>query len=310
LLIPSAGLQLIPAVLVVTTLCCLVMGKPAWGRAASLVAGTGAGAVGLWMFYRSHGVWQGFRTSTSAIGLIGQSVGTKLRVLPAVYTRDKSEVMLALLLLALLGVGWSSLPSRSRRVAAFCILLMAGLPAGLHLCGKFPIYYGWMVFLPLVITVVHLASVEWQASGASLRWVIVGGLAAACLWGLPLRTAGIAAAWEDRDPRRVSDFLHANLAPGEIALTDFKTYYGVWQNGSRPLLPTYLPAIRPEEKARVTVLVVRESEASPILAAMGGSWRRTGAVLQPARSPSWSKRLMAELRDEDYALVVFRRPSP
>ena len=61
-----------------------VYGRPGLPRAAALVTGTAAGVLALWAFYSSHSVWQAFRASTSAIGLIGHSIPEKLKALPAI----------------------------------------------------------------------------------------------------------------------------------------------------------------------------------------------------------------------------------
>ena len=91
---------------------------------------------------------------------------------------------------------------------------------------------------------------------------------------------------------------------------EFKTYYALRENGNRPLLPTYIPAVRPEERTAITALIVKEADAQNIQAALGGTWQPTGATLPPAPSQSWLKRLIAELREEDYTLTVYRRTPP
>ena len=298
LLIPAAGLQLIPSTLVLCTLATLIYGRPALHRAATLVAGTAAGAAGLWAFYSSHDVWQAFRASTSAIGLIGHSIPEKLKALPAVYTHDKSFVILALALAILA----ARKPTKPIVLTALTATL---LPAALHLAGKFPIYYSWMIFLPVLLALAKTASESTQ----TIKYAAAAALTLAALAGLPLRLAGIASAWSPRDPQNIDAFLKANITHGETVLADFKTYYALRANGSRPLLPTYLPAIRPEEQSAVTALIIKESDAPAIQSTLGGVWQPTGAKLPPAPSPSWLKRLIAELREEDYTLTLYRRTS-
>ena len=299
LLIPAAGLQLIPSTLVLCTLVTLIYGRLALTRAVTLVTGTAAGAIGLWAFYNSLDVWQGFRASTSAIGLIGHSIPEKLKALPAIYTHDKSFVILALAL-AILAT------KKPTKPIVLTALIATLLPAALHLAGKFPIYYSWMIFLPVLLAVAQIAS----ESTIPTKYAITAALTLAALVGLPLRLAGVATAWSPRDPQHIDKFLKANITQGETVLADFKTYYALRANGNRPLLPTYLPAIRPEEQSAVTALIIKESDAPAIQSTLGGAWQPTGAILPPpAPSPGWLKRLIAELREEDYTLTLYRRTS-
>lgn len=299
LLLPAAGLQLIPSTLVFCTLVVLVYGRPALTRAAALVTGTATGAIGLWAFYTSLSVWQGFRASTSAIGLIGHSIPEKLKALPAIYTHDKSFVILAIAL-AVIAAGF-----RPGKPIVLTALIATLLPAALHLAGKFPIYYSWMIFLPVLLALVLAASQAAQ----SRKYAAIAALSLAAMVGLPLRLAGVATAWSPRDPHHIDVFLKANITQGETVLADFKTYYALRDNGSRPLLPTYLPAIRPEERSAVTALLIKESDAGSIQTALGGAWLATGAKLPAPPSVFWLRRLIAELREEDYALVLYRRKS-
>jgi hypothetical protein len=298
LLIPAAGLQLIPSTLVLCTLATLIYGRPALTRAATLTTGTAAGAIGLWAFYSSLDVWQGFRASTSAIGLIGHSIPEKLKALPAIYTHDKSFVILAIALAILA----TKKPTKPILLTA---LIATILPAALHLAGKFPIYYSWMIFLPVLLAVAQIAS----HSSQTTKYAITAALTLAALVGLPLRLAGVATAWSPRDPQHIDEFLKANITQGETVLADFKTYYALRANGNRPLLPTYLPAIRPEEQSAVTALIIKESDAPAIQSTLGGAWQPTGAKRPSAPAPPVLKRLIAELREEDYTLTLYRRAS-
>lgn len=112
-----------------------------------------------------------------------------------------------------------------------------------------------------------------------------------------LTLAGVATAWSPRDPQHIDAFLKANITQGETVLADFKTYYALRANGSRPLLPTYLPAIRPEEQSAVTALIIKESDASAVQSTLGGAWQPTGATPPPpppggsnASSPNSAKK--------------------
>lgn len=309
-LLPFAGLQLLPALLLFSVIFCLAVGRAARRSALAALSGAATGCAGLWLFYRSFHVWQGFRVSTSAIGLIGVSLLTKLKNLPAAYLHDKSAVILAVLLIALLAAGSRLRDERSIRLLGVTGLIVAVLPAALHLTGKFPIYYGWMIFVPLVVIVFHAAERFTMNAPTGMRVLTIAGLTAAAAAGLPLRMAAVAASWSERDPAIVERFVRSSLAPRETVLADFKTYFAVRANGARPFLPTYLPAIRSSERASVTAMVVRDRDFQAAQALLGGEWRATGIRLPAVHTPSWVRRTMAEAREEDYAISVYRRVAP
>lgn len=310
LLIPAAGLQLLPALLVFTVLLCVVLGREAVSRSALLVAGAAAGVAGLRVLYGFLGIWDGFRVSTSAVGTIGRSFGSKVRSIPAAFFHDKSALILVVLLVCLFAAGYRRLDERGGQLIAFSSLAFLLLPAGLQLAGKFPIYYGWMIFIPLTAAVFHLAGKTLRQDSPILRGVTVAALCAAGLVGLPLRLAAVSLAWANRDPLVLANFLQSSIAPGETVVADFKTYYALREMGTRPLLPTYLTAMRPEESAAVTALVLRQGDVAAARASLGGNWRTTGAVLTPLPSPAWLRSIMAEIREDDYSLSVYRRTSP
>ena len=55
------------------------------------------------------------------------------------------------------------------------------------------------------------------------------------------------------------------------------------------------------------LIIVRPEQAPDVQQQLGGHWSPTGAVLPPASSPAFLKMFVAELREEDYPLIVYRR---
>ena len=206
LLLPFAGLQLIPGALVLGTLAIVFAGSKAIRPVAALIFGIGLGWVGLRLFYGAFGAWDGFRASTAAIGLIGQSLTSKLRVLPGAYATDKSRVLMFMALLIAAGFTWRKLGPDSRRMLGFATSIVILLPAALHLAGKFPIYYGWMVFVPLVIVTAH------SSEQSSAKPAIVGLFILASIVGLPLRLPADVSAYAERSPERVQQFVSGQCA--------------------------------------------------------------------------------------------------
>lgn len=305
-LLPAAGLQLIPASLVLCALAAVIVGRKAIRGALSLLTGVASGGGLLYGFYRTEGVWDSFRASTSAIGVASQTLAQKLAGLPGVYFADKSRVLLAIVLLLAFAWNRNGAWRASLALPTFAIATLFVLPAALQLAGKCPIYYGWMVFIPLVI-----ASANACQDMASGKKFCAALLVAAAFLGLPLRVACAAAGWSERNPSRLSAFVRSSVPAGSDVLADFKAYYALRACGIRPLLPTYVPALPASERSAVNVIIVRPDDAPKTEAELGGEWQATGAILPAPATPRLLKSLVAEMREESYPLAVYRRvPGP
>lgn len=305
LLIPAAGLQLIPAALVLGALASLFGGRPAIIRVGALTSGTAVGALGLRAFYILNGAWEGFRASTAAIGQMGQSVTAKFVSLPSAYVTDKSRILAAVALVIMLWSGRSLVEGTTRRIAGFAIAALILLPAALHMAGKFPIYYGWLVFVPLVIALAHTSDRLRVRSGSVTALLVLTALA-----GLPLRLAGALCSYSQRDPARIQEYVRRIVPPNTTVLADFKTYYALRSTGVRPLMPTYLNALTPAERETVELLLLRPEDADRACQQLGGEWTTAGPALTPPAAPRLLKMLVAELREEDFEIRAYRRLPP
>jgi len=307
LFLPAAGLQLLPAVLLACALLLIFDWSRSLPKAALLLGGCGAGLLGLRLFYAELGVWADFQNSTRAIGQIGQSLQSKLRSLPSAYVNDKSRVLLFGAGLVNFVVAVKIKARFPRKLTSGALALCLLLPAAMHLAGKFPIYYGWMVYVPLAFACAALACSTWPRMGSMARVATLALVAAAMIIGLPLRLAAVVADWNGRDPARVEAFVKENVDPGELAVTDFKLYYPMITRRTHPLLPTYVPAMQAGERSGVSVLLVRAEDRQLYEQVLGSDWKPTGVQLDPPRSPVLLRRLITELREESYPVVVYRR---
>jgi len=300
-LMPWTGLQLLPAAALLGALLLLFLQHEALTRVAAVWSGVLLGCATLWWFYASHGVWAAFRASTSAIGVIGHSWIQKIQSLPAVYTADKTRLIVLFLALALVWIG--------RRNRPFLFGLSAAIlfPAAMQIAGKFPIYYGWMALLPLTIGVFGLLATEFRRISSLQRLGAVAALVAAAVIGLPVRIWALAAGAADRSPASVSAFVRAHIRPDDVAVADFKAYYALRELTLRPLAITYLPAIRPEERDRVTVLIVKPQDLQAAQQVVGGHWLSISAKPAPRQPNALLALIVKELRDDDYPLLVYRR---
>ena len=299
-LLPWAGLQTLPAAVVYCALLWLLLGRGALWRGMAVGAGAVAGSAALFWLYWSHGVWTAFRASTSGIGLIGQSVAQKLAHLPAAYLSDKSA---ACLIVAACLLAW-----RGRtRLLTFALACAVLLPAALHLAGKFPVYYGWMTYLPLAVAVA--AGLE-AAPRGRVRAAAFACAALAVTVGLPARMAAVAIQWRDRDPRAVEQMIDgARIGPADRVVADFKLYYALERRRVPLYLPTYLDAMTPAERASVTALLLRPEDAARATGILGGQWTPSGPEWTPApRANRLIGKFLREFREEAYPLTLYRRP--
>ncbi len=307
MLMPAAGLQMLPATFVACAILLLFQQRDAIKPSAMLLGGCTAGAVGLGILYSSFGVWADFRRSVSAIGMAAQSLTDKMRSIPAAYLHDKSGLLVFAAGLLLLISAARTRATRRRRfvMGALCLAIM--LPAVLQMAGKFPIYYGWMIFVPLTFACTSLASDEWKNIGLPIRALAACLLTAAMAIGLPLRIVSVIASWNEREPQLLDAFVKANVPPGETVLADFKLYYALRDTGAHPILPTYIPALRPSEREKISVLLLRQADLPAAQRALGDDWEPTGEFLLPPRCPGIFLRSISELRDESYPIVAYRR---
>ena len=300
-LLPWAGLQTLPAAVVYCGLLCLILGREALLRSIAVGAGIALGGAALFGLYSSHGVWNAFRASTSGIGLIGQSVFQKLAHLPAAYFGDKSA-------LCLLAAACLLLWLQRSKLMTFALACAVLLPAALHLAGKFPVYYGWMTYLPLAVAVAsHLQS----APRGKVRSAAMALAMLAILVGLPGRMAAVAVQWQGRDPRAMEQWVaSAGLGSGESVVADFKTYYALRREGVEIYLPTYLNAMSAAERASVHTLLLRQEDFTRATSLLGGQWEPAGTRWSSARPGNQLiAKIFREFHEEDYGLVLYRRIS-
>lgn len=299
MVMPFAGLQLIPAAVLVGTLALAFQRRPALFPFLAVLAGLAAGVVLLYAFYASHGVWPAFRASTSAVGAVGQGLWFKIRTLPHAYWSDKSEL---LLLLAAMLLAW-----RTRRSAlTFAIASAVAIPAALHLAAKFPIYYSWMVFVPLAIAVCGaMASPDLSAAPRRIGGVLI---AIAAIIGLPLRLAAVSLNWSARSQAPIEAFVKANLGPSDAVVSDFKAYYPVKLQCRAFYAPTYLGAMTPAERHSVTALLIRPADLPVVSSSLGGDWHDTGLSMPGSRmSNTWLLPVLKDFQQEEYDVKLYRQ---
>ncbi len=239
MLMPIAGLQLIPAATLYCALLFCFLGKKSVPRIFAVLCGLAFGGVVLYIIYSSHGVWNAFRLSTAAVGTIGQGTAAKLQRLPAIYLRDKSSLFLTIAALLVAAKTTPLITVWRRNLLLFAIAAGILIPAALQIVAKFPLYYFWMVFIPLAIALAsHLSNVNLSPA---FRKMVYSLLVAGALFGLPLRLAAIALNWHSFSQQPIDAFVAKNLSPADAVVSDFKAYYPVKLN-CKEMLPRRMSA--------------------------------------------------------------------
>jgi hypothetical protein len=302
--LPWSGLQLIPYVATLGFMLVVVRGRQSLPEVFAACAGLLLGAASLFAFFNWHGVWPQFVNSVTALSQRHRTLmdcsadaARSLRV-------DPSRQLLIALLLGLLC--WHLV---RRRWTAFSLILWAiyfgvAVPAAMAFLGRFPIYYCWMSYAPMVICLgiwLHRASL-----GRVGKLAVVAIVAGACVIGLPARLLVTLAEWNVRDPIPVYELAKRNLTQRDVAYCDFEAYYAVKRVTDDVFLPTYLSHMTTSERASIHVAVIRPEGAQSTLEKLGGKWKSI-EVYDGNKANSFTINSRFGIGSRPYRVEVFRR---
>lgn len=304
-LVPWAGLQGLPLLAVTGVFLLAWRKRAALADVAVLAGGSLTGVLGLVLLYHSHGVLDAFVASISSHHTLGQTL-----TLPELLAEKlgKAKTLLAdVSLLALMGgSGLSLLLFRKRLgsdlVEGVCRGLSFAVLAALAVfsLGKFPLFYSWMAFVPVALSWAALLDGAMAGGAVAARNLLVGcGLVAAFL-GLPLRLGVTVKEWDRRDYGPVRELVQKNITPEDCVFASFQAYHAVKPWARETLVSSYARAITPDEKERVTCLIIAPADHSETVHLIGGTWRDTGAAVSPRVDG-------ANLGAKPYDLRIWRR---
>jgi hypothetical protein len=306
ILMPWAGLQLMPMLAVGGLLLAIYVGRAVWKPVLATATGAALGGATVVWFYVSHGVWQRFVASVrqqTGITFFDWAAHGEFRHSNLV-PKDFSFMVLFVLALALAAKFLRK--GNWRSPLSFGLVYSVALTITLLGAGKFPTYYGWMTYMPLSLCL--CMTLEKERLIANLRWLSGIFLAGAMLIGAGLHAVTALADWPDRDYAPVEQLVRANITSADSMYGDFATYYAAKRTGAQIFMPLYLAAFSPDEKAGLTVLVVSPNNLSEVTNIVGGNWISTGKKFVPASAGFWaSRRNMGFLSTQNYELEVYRR---
>ena len=318
-LFPWAGMQLLPVLALATGLILIFFGWRAALNGVCVGIGAAIGSVGLYVFYRSHGVWNDFLASVKlhASGEMSKVYGhARLNVIPEMLMRDRSAPFLLLLAIILIWWCWKNRNVASMKIAGFALAAGLCIPIGMHFSGVFPIYYGWMAALPMTLAVCHCISLQ-PLTSPWVKAVAFVFLSSAILVGLPMRL-GVAALRLNEQPYSAADkFVASHLSSSDNVYIVYMAYYPAIRTANRIFMIRYLENVMtPEEKHGLTALVVRPGEITGLTNELGADWKSVAEYdgnSAPIFLPTFLARRFQGASVSDvyapYRLVIYRRNS-
>jgi hypothetical protein len=182
-----------------------------------------------------------------------------LKELPQLYLQDISTLLLLplLALIPFFNSGWSLAQRRFVIQIAAAVVIV---PVALRAAGKFPVYYTWMIFIPLCGLTAFLV----ERFGRMRRIATIGVLvlaAASASSGLPARVVVAILQADSRDYAKVSDYVSTAITVNDIAYVDFQAYYPAKLKAKIVYLPPYLSRMSDQERAAVTIAVLSSSQS-------------------------------------------------
>ncbi len=306
--LPWMGLQLLPMLAVAGVLLVVFAGRENALRLAVAWAGAACGLAGVVAFYKYHGVWEAFVKSVgqhTGSGFFGLLLGGNFRH-SNLTPKDFSFILLFAFAALLALHQWRRGEFKLRSPLGFGIIFSVVLTAALLVSGKFPTYYGWMTYVPLSVCVCaglsSMSTMGVQCAGLRLL------LAATLLIGIGPHLAAAASDWSDRNHQRVERLIRDNTSSADWIYCDYGAFYASKLHGAKAFAPTYLAAIQPEEKSKITALVIHPRHFNEVTNVLGGVWIPTGAELVPAREglfgTDWRGGFLAM---QNYRFTVYRR---
>jgi len=274
-LYPWAGLPLLPFLVLATGLALVFFG---WKSALNGVCtgiGAALGLAGLYLFFRSHGVWDSFAASVQlhASGKIAGVYGhAQWNVIPALLIRDRSAPLLLLAAVVLMGWNWKHRDAAAIKTTAFAIATGLGIPLAMHFTGVFPIYYGWMAALPVTLALCHALSIQ-RTMTCGPKTAVSVLLIAAMIIGLPIRLITAAIVSSGTSYAESTRFVTDHLKSSDVAYVDYAAFYPATASAGKIYTLRYMEyAMTPEEKQSVNVLVISPSHFSTATNYLPGNW--------------------------------------
>jgi hypothetical protein len=319
ILIPIAGVNLIPYGLILGALLLLFLRGKFIREAVSIGTGTGIGILFLYVLYATNGVAKVILTSAGGHGLsnalgsyggeigkadfatkikfvithLPQILGIRLMNLPGWFLMDPSFVALLLLLIGFAVYQYRIKKLKFRSVTSFGLIIAIVVPIALGILRDYPFYYSWLAYIPLAICTMAAIDELWTHNRNAIgRLIAIAVVVFACIPGLPAKLVASTrdGSW-NRNYAEVEQFVEANVQKTDKVYSDFEAYYPAKRKAEYVLLPTYKDVMSDKEKQELSMLIVKPESYAAISNFVGGKWVKSANLLAP----------------EPYSLEIYRR---
>jgi hypothetical protein len=304
-LIPAAGFSGLPLLAFSGLFWLIATRFKGWREVLTAGAASAAGLAVLLLAYQQLGLMEAFVASTQGHSSLSQAKGGMTQLLKwwAYMLNDfKVDGSLWALLFGVAGVllaAWwldgTAIVKKPLGVLVFSLVT----PLFLIIGGKFIIYYGWILYAPLVFAW-GLLREALPPDRFWLRRAVVLVALLACLAGLPLRLALTLKEWQARDYTPVRNLALNTVTTEDVVYCDQQAYYAVKPLAADTFVGFYIKAMATEEKQDVSLLIVSPADLDKISAVIGGEWRPIAEHLSVAAAQS-------NVGAPKYNLSAFRR---
>lgn len=304
-LIPVAGFSGLPFLAFAGLLWLIITRMKGWKDVAVAGVASATGLASLLLAYQRLGLLEPFLASTQSHSSLSQAKGGLAQLFNwwAYMLNDfKVDGSLWSLLFGVIGVlllAWRLVGMDAVKKPLLILLFSFVTPIFLIISGKFIIYYGWILFVPLVF-VWGLLRDSLPQQQAWLRHALVFVALVSCAAGLPLRLGLTLKEWQARDYAPVRELASKVVTPDDIVYSDQQAYYAVKPLAAETMIGFYLKIMTPEEKESVSLLLVNPADLERVSGSIGGVW-------QPEASEASVVGGLSQVGAPKYNLAAYRR---
>ncbi|MDA0323389.1 MAG: hypothetical protein O2923_11840 [Verrucomicrobia bacterium] len=313
---PAAGIQLVVYIAVIAALLIAFWRATYFRDLLAVFAGVACGIGALWALYSANDVLDAFTASViggqSMLGDKGftQKIANALeeiRVDAGGVVKNPSFLILASVLGVVAVSSWRQGTLRQQPELVVGIVAGISCPAVLFLLGLFPVYYSWMVMLPVSVCLASAFSRRYACLAHSrTRLGLICLLVISACFGLPAATIMSLYEWEGRDYQYAQDFVSKNVTTHDAVLCDYSAYYAVRDCTRNVFLPGYVQQMSSEEKDGVTCIILHPWHRDEYCEKIGGRWS-DALDLHVVGHGGWVWGIKGSLPFELYDLRVYRR---
>jgi hypothetical protein len=312
-LLPWTGLQLLPFVAVSGIVIGLYVGRRFLPLLIATALGSVLGLATLLLFYSYHGVLARFivhQGSQPFTKLFVRGLFSGVILHHAFLPKDFSMGTMFLGAFIVVGMLYRHARRSFLRSPVFVSVVIAlAVSFALVASARFPTYYSWMVYSPLVLGMSHCIGAS--SRGTWLRRIGVAACVLSGSIGVSLHALNLVGCWSDRSYSHVKTLVSQSVSRGQRVYAEYAAYYALHPITRDVYYPRYLSAMTGGEKAALDVLVIYPYNLASVRETVGGLWEPTGQQFTPASDGFFGARWeWGYLSVPNYALAVYRRGKP